>query len=250
MMKDTKIASGETLRIRAKRSYHSYLRINPELRRNFDGPKNGTEPLIIGKRHPALKGFNETDILPFGGLLKPVRVDSEAQVLATFIPPFPTHPPEMAWMREPKTDIPGLVVNTTTEGGRVVFLPADLDRQFANRNFPDHGNLLANLVRWVSKDDIPLAVEGAGLIDCNLYHQPGRLILHMTNLTSAGTWRKPVDEYIPIGPISVKVKLSKDVRGKNLNLLVAGQKISAGVGNGWSKFKLKSILNHEVIVIT
>ena len=52
-------------------------------------------------------------------------------------------------------------------------MPADLDRQFGRYNLPDHGNLLANLIRWAAKDNIPLAVECAGLIDCNLYHQPG-----------------------------------------------------------------------------
>jgi len=244
------ISSRASLRSWASSSHHTYLRLTPELRRNVDSPKNGTEPIVTGGRHPVLRGFDETDILAFGGLLGPLRTDTGAQVLATFIPEFPTHPPEMAWMRVPKTDIPGLILNTTSEGSRIAYMPADLDRQFANRNLPDHGNLLANLVRWASSDDIPLAVEGVGLVDCNMYHQPGRLILHIANLTSAGTWRKPTDELIPIGPISVRIKLTKDVKGGNLNLLVAGQKIAAVVKEGWSQFKISSIRNHEVIVIT
>jgi hypothetical protein len=76
-----------------------------------------------------------------------------------------------------------------------------LDRRFARDNLPDHGDLLANLIRWAAKDDIPLAVEGPGLVDCHLYRQPGRLILHLVNLTSAGTWRQPVHELIPIGTL-------------------------------------------------
>jgi hypothetical protein len=76
------------------------------------------------------------------------------------------------------------------------------------------------------------------------------MILHIANLISAGTWRGPIDEYVPVGPISVKIKLTKDVQGKNLNMLVSGQKISATVSNGWSQFKINSILNHEVIIIT
>jgi hypothetical protein len=89
-------------------------------------------------------------------------------VLMTFIPQFPIYPPETAWMREPKTDIPGLILNSISGGGRIAFMPADLDRQFGRYNLPDHGNLLANLIRWAVKDDIPLTVECAGLIDCNL----------------------------------------------------------------------------------
>ena len=38
--------------------------------------------------------------------------------------------------------------------------------------------MLANLVRWASGDRLPLSVEGPGLIDCHLYRQQDRLILH------------------------------------------------------------------------
>jgi hypothetical protein len=248
--KKSQTNSDKTLRNWANNSYHTYLRLAPELRKNADSPKNGMEPMITGERHSVLKGFDETDILAYGGLLESAKTDAGAKVVATFIPPFITHPPEIAWMTVPKTDIPGLVLNTTIGGGRVAFMPADLDRQFARNNFPDHGDLLANLIRWAAKDDIPLKVESPGLINCNMYQQPGRIILHITNLTSAGTWRKPTHEYIPIGPITVKIKLTKDVKGENLKLLVGDQKISAEVKDGWSEFKLDSILNHEVIVIT
>jgi len=233
-----------------KRTAHTYLRLTPELRRQVYGPKTGNEPQVTGQRHQVLKGFEETDILAFGGTLKALRVDAGTQTIMTFIPEFPIYPPETAWMREPKTDIAGLVVNTLPNGSRVAFMPADIDRQFARYNLPDHGDLLANIIRWASKGDIPLNVDAVGLLDCNLYHQPGRMIMHVTNLTSAGTWRQPVHELIPIGPVSIRIKLGKDVKGDKLNLLVSGEKASAKVRDGWSEFQIKSILNHEVIVIT
>jgi hypothetical protein len=228
---------------------HTYLRLSPEMRSQVYGPHVGSEPAVTGQRHAVLKGYDETDIIPYGGVLKSLKTDPKANVILTFIPEFPIYPPETAWMREPKTDIPGLILNTSANGSRVVFMPADLDRQFGRYNLPDHGNLIANIIRWASKDEIPLTVEGAGLVDCNMYQQPGRVILHITNLISAGTWRQPVDEYIPIGPLTVRVRLPKDVKGEYLNLLVAGQKISAVVKDGWSQFQIQSILNHEVIVM-
>lgn len=242
--------SGKSLRKWAGETYHTYLRLTPELRKNVDGPQTGMEPQVNSSRHPVLKGLDETDILAFGGLLDSIKTDSDTEVPMTFIPPFPIYPPETAWMREPKTDIPGLVLNTAPGGGRIVFMPADIDRQFGRYNLPDHGNLLANLTRWASKNNIPLTVECAGLIDCNIYRQQGRLILHLVNLTSAGTWRQPVDEYIPIGPAKVRVKLTDDVRGKNLQLLVSGQEISGTVEKGWIYFTINSIIDHEVIVIS
>jgi hypothetical protein len=238
----------QTIRGNAGNAWHTYLRVSPELRGKVDGPKTGTEPTIQGERHPVFKGFDETDILPFGGLLEPLHVDAGAKVLMTYIPQFPAFPPETAWMREPKTDVPGLIINTGS-GGRVAFLPADIDRQFSRYNLPDHGNLLANPVRWASGDNIPLVVEGAGLIDCHLYRQPGRFILHLVNLTSAGTWRQPVEELIPVGPLKVGIKLNDQVRGNRIQTLVSKQKISATVEKGWRHFKVESVLDHEVLII-
>jgi hypothetical protein len=242
-------ASADSLnRRRAMETQHTYLRLTPELRARVYGPKAGNEPAANGERHPALAGFNETDILPFGGTLEPLRVD-ERTVLATFIPPFPVFPPESVWMRQPRTDIPGLIVNEAGGHGRVAFLPADLDRRFGRDNLPDHGNLLANLVRWTARGNLPLQVEGAGFVDCHLYQQRNKLVLHLVNLTSAGTWRAPVDELIRVGPLSVRVRLPAGVRGHRLQLLVSKTSTKAMMKNGWLHFDVPTILDHEVAVI-
>jgi len=239
----------ERRRRHAGETLHSYLRLKPELRAGVDGPKTGGEPAVAGKREEVLRGFEETDILPFGGVLEPLRVDAGARVVATYIPAFPIYPPETAWMREPSTDLPGLVLHEPVGAGRVAYLAADLDRRFARDHLPDHGNLLANLLRWVARDEIPLAIEGAGLVDCHLYEQPGRAILHVVNLTSAGTWRQPVHELIPVGPLQIRVKLPAGVRGAAARLLVAGGGVPAATSGGWCQFEVKSILDHDVIVI-
>jgi hypothetical protein len=215
----------------ASSSAHTYLRVTPELRR------------------PVLEGFEETDILPYGGMLEKISVSSGAVMPLTFIPAFPVFPPETAWMREPKTDIPALILSTHSAGGRVAYMPADIDRRVALDILPDHGNLLANLVRWAAGDSIPLRVAGPGLIDCHLYTQPGRLVLHLVNLTSSGTWRAPVDELIPVGPLQVSVRLPKEVPGRSVRLLVASGAASPALKDGWCTFTLRSILDHEVAVI-
>lgn len=234
----------------AGEAYHTYMRLTPELRAQMTGPHTKNEPKVTGKRHAILKGFEETDILPYGGLLEPLKVDAGAEVLMTFIPQFPVYPPEKAYMRTPQTDIPGLIIKPTAKGGRVAFIPADVDRQFGRSNLPDHGNLLANIVRWTTKDDLAVTVDGAGLVDCHLYQQEGKLVLHIVNLTSAGTWRQPLDELISVGPFKVKVKLPGSVSGKNCQPLVTTGKIPVTVANGYAQFEIKSILDHEVIVIS
>lgn len=230
--------------------YHTYLRLTPELKATTEGPQTGKEPPADGRRHPVLKDFEQTDILPFGGLLQPIRTDAGTEVLTTFIPQFPVYPPETAWMKEPKTDIPGLIINTGKYSGRIVFLPADIDRQFALNNLPDHGDLLRNIIRWAANENIPLAVEGAGLLDCHIYKQPGRLVLHMVNLTSAATWRQPIDELISIGPLKISVKLPGDVKKGNCHSLINAQNIKTTVKNSWCRFEIASLLDHEVVLIS
>jgi hypothetical protein len=231
---------------------HTYLRLTPELRAGVNGPRAGDEPAPSAKRHPILAGFDETDILPFGSILEPLTVDPAATVLMTFIPPFPTFPPETAWMRQPRTDIPGLIIRERQNtSGPVAYLPADIDRRYAIDNLPDHADLLANIVRWACADNLPLEVTGHGLIDCELYEQPGgRLILHVVNLTSAGTWRAPVDELIPIGPLDVRVRLPQAIAGAEAVRMLVGKAHAPAAVEGQSlRFRIDSVLDHELVVI-
>jgi hypothetical protein len=193
-----------------------------------------------------LQGFEETDILPFGGRLEVVRPESSGHLPITLIPPFPIYPPETSWMRHPGSQLPGLVLHEN----RVAYVPADIDRCLGRDNFPDHADLLANLIRWAANDRIPLRVEGTGLIDCHLYRQPGRLILHLVNLSGAGTWRAPMHEFIAVGPLRVRVQLPEDVTGSSARLLVAEQDIPASRENGWVTVDSLSITDHEVVVIS
>lgn len=228
---------------------HTYLRLLPQVGRDVDGPLSGDEPTVPGERHAVLQGFSETDILPFGGLLLKVQPMQDTAVPMTYVPDFPIYPPETSWMRTPGTEIAALVLHDHAGAGRCAYLPADVDRVFARNNLPDHGDLLANLIRWAAGDRIPLRVDGSGLVDCHLYRQPGRLILHLVNLTSAGAWRVPVEELIAIGPLEVQVQIPDGFRADSVKCLVSERARPVRVANGWASFEVDSILDHEVAVL-
>lgn len=227
---------------------HSYVRLQPERRASVDGPRVGSEPPPGGERPAVLRGFDETDLLPFGGRLEAVRADATAQVPMTFVPPFPIYPPETSWMRIATTALPALVLNES-RAGRVAYLPADLDRCFARDNLPDHGDLLANAVRWAARDQLPVRVEGPGLLDCHLYEQPGRLILHLVNLSGAGAWRAPIHELIPVGPIAIELTLRGGATGQTVRLLVGGNEVAGRVSDGRVRFEVPTVVDHEVAVV-
>jgi hypothetical protein len=219
------MGSAATLKAAALQSQHTYLRIEPGLRAHLASP-----------------AFEGTEILPFGGSVAALRLDPDAVAPLTFIPPFPVLPPETAWMRTAKTDIPGLVVK-----GRVMFLPADIDRRYNREPLPDYANLLAHLVRRAANGNIPFELRGAGLFDCSLYTQPGRVIAHLVNLTATG--RMPVDELIPVGPLNFRVKMPTGMRPTRAGLLVSGGHLKPVTAGGWASLNVPSVLDHEVVVI-
>jgi hypothetical protein len=235
-------------RKQASETLHTYLRLTPELSARVYGPKIGNAPPSAAKRHPILDGFDETDILPFGGSLGSVRAAADSTVLATFVPSFPIAPPEKSWMHVPRTDIPGIIVRASKQG-RIAYMPADIDRRYARDNLPDHGNLLANLVRWAAGDTIPLAVHGPGLVDCHLYRQQKRLILHLVNLTNAGTWRAPVEEPIPVGPLQVEIRAISGLSVSKVKALVSLQQLPVTLTKGRAAVQVPSLVDHEVIVL-
>jgi Hypothetical glycosyl hydrolase 6 len=207
-------------------------------------PQQAHTYLRVANRHAVLRGFEDTDIVPFGASLTAMRTDPGVTVPLTFVPPFPVFPPETAWMRTPKTDIPAVVLK-----GRCAYLPAAIDALYAHGNLPDHGNLLANLVRWAAGDHIGFAVDGAGLIDCHVYSQPGRLIVHLVNLSNEAAWRGPMDEFIPVGPLTVRVRLPQDVPGRGATCLVGGSKPGVAVQQRWATVEIARVVDHEVVVI-
>jgi hypothetical protein len=53
-----------------------------------------------------------------------------------------------------------------------------------------------------------------------------------------------------VGPIQVKLKTSPDVHGRNAQFLVSENKPAVTVRDGWAAFEVKSILDHEVVVVS
>lgn len=232
---------------RAAGNRHTYLRLSPELHAGAKEPCLGSvapDPM----RHPALTGFEGTDLLPFGGRLEVVTPDPDRTVLATFVPPFPIYPPELAWMSQPRTSLPALLVGERSGGGRVAYLAADVDRCFGRDRLPDHGHLLASIVRWVVRGDVPVIVRGPGRLDCRLYRKGDALILHIVNLTGTEGARGPIDEFVPVGPIEVRVRVP-DRPVPAARRLVAGGTAAVEDDCGWACVELDRITDHEVLVI-
>ncbi|MGH2351112.1 MAG: Tat pathway signal protein, partial [Chloroflexota bacterium] len=237
----------------------------PSYFRFVDGPGERAEPLRVGPSSAFSAGWEETNHLPFGGGLVLTRpAENGPRVALTYVPPFPTHPPEFAYMTVERTSLPCLYLREGQQGrGRVAYLPADLDRQYWRLNQPDHAALLASLVRWVARDDLPVRVSGPGYVDVHAYVQGGdqsaggsgtvaaaeRLIVHLVNLTHANTWKAPVDELNVVGEQRVAFTLPAGRRATSAKLLVAGRAADLDSADGATVARVPSIADHEVVVV-
>ena len=199
------------------------------------------------ERHDILKGFENTTMLPFGGGIQVVRSTGNLNPVFSYIRPFPIYPPEFAWIREEEPDTYPLFAGTLPGGGRAVYFAGDVDRCYGRALLPDHGVLLANAVQWASNGTLPLALEGPGHIDCKLYRQENRLILHLTNLTGSNRTGY-LDEFIPVGPFTVSLD-AQGLKPKNAFLTVQKKKAPMRVQGGKIKIDINRIADFEMVVI-
>lgn len=223
---------------------HSYLRLLPDSGDGDRQPGADRPPA----RHAILRGFERTNILPFGGTLVAVKPQPQSLIPVTYIPDFPIYPPETSWMREPRTDQPCVVVRQLDDKPQAIYLAADIDRCYASWGLPDHARLLANVIKWAAGPALPLQVEGPGLIDCTLYSQGRTLILHLVNLTTPGVWPGAVQEVIPVGPLNVTVRRPDGWKINRCRSLVRNTQEKVKTDAGGATVRLQSLEDHEVLV--
>jgi hypothetical protein len=232
-------------------SRHTYLRLEPELRKDVYGPRDATAPAPQSERHPILNKLESADTIPFGGFLPVVSVDSDVEVLATFIPDFPIYPPETSWMRQPRSDLPAITVREAASGAKLIWFVADVDRCYARDQSPDHALLIANAVQWALGNRSLLSLEGGhGFVTASLYRQGERQIVHLNNRIVTARVSGRQDELIPLGPVSVRVQSrAGENPPSHVELRVSGKTVEAQMEGSSLVFQVDSVLDHEVAVV-
>ena len=229
---------------------HSYLRLSPENRSAFYGPKDPAAPMDTGDRHPVLAGLEDTDSVPFGGFLPDCELDAGVTVLATLIPDFPIFPPETSWMRIPVTEIPAIAVRETESGARLARLIGDLDRCYDREGSFEHALILTNAVRWAAGHEQDVEIDGGlGQIYVNHYKQGSRHIIHLNSRLITRPTPGRQDVLVPVGPVTVTCRLPSG-NSWTATARVAGTKLEATQhSDGLLTLIVKEIRDHEVIVL-
>ncbi len=199
--------------------------------------------------HPLLQGLEDAQRLVNGGFRVPVqaKVPFPDQPLY-FVAPYPDLPMEEVYPRDLDKKVPEIYLRKMGKS-RIVYVPFDLDRIFWDMLDADHGKLLANAVRWAAHDDIPVHVDGQGILDVTVWRQQQSMTVHMVNLTNPMMMKGPFREIYPVGAQNVRVRLPKDAKPKRVHLLTAGTSVEHRIENGWLTATVPSVAVHEVLAI-
>ena len=114
---------------------------------------------------------------------------------------------------------------------------------------PDHGRLLRNVVAWATNEPPPVEVDGPGVLDVTVWRQRDSMTVHLVNLTNPMMMKGPLREVIPVGPLTVRVRLPEGARAKKVQLLTAGSTVRAREAAGVLTITVPSVEIHEVVAI-
>jgi Hypothetical glycosyl hydrolase 6/Beta-galactosidase trimerisation domain len=200
-------------------------------------------------KHPILQGFDDAgrmintvgyvDVKPMAAFGRPPL---------TRVPSYPDLPMEDVYPREPRTDIAEVYLREVGKG-RVAYFPGDIDRTFWEVLDPDHGRLIANVVRWALNEPDVVTVSGPGVLDISVWEQDDSSSVHIVNLSNPMMMKGPLRELYPVGPHQVVLRLPDGRTPREVRLLVSNEDAKPKVSDRMLNLTIPSIADHEVIAI-
>jgi hypothetical protein len=163
----------------------------------------------------------------------------------TVIPPYVNYPPELAYPRIPKTNMPDLVAKEIGQS-RLVYFAGDIERTSWQSGNTDLSMLLQNAIRWVSKGEAPVKIEGQGLLEVFAWETQAGFAIHVLNYTNPGAFKGWIRNYYPIGEQRVKMTIPIDRNVSRVELLRAGKDVTFKQSERVIEFVIPSVTDYEI----
>ena len=201
----------------------------------------------IEREHPILSGFADTNWLP--GAQNRVPLKSVAQPVLTVVPGFVQYPPELAYPPVSHTDEPAVVLRESGSS-RMAWFPGDIERTYWLTGHGDLLRLLHNTIRWITRDESVVHVEGEGFIEMSAWETVPGYAVHLLNYTNPNAHHGWMQSIYPLGPQIVSMTLPAGVKVKSVELLSAGSTVPFRVEGETLRFTIPRIDDYEVAAIT
>lgn len=201
-----------------------------------------------GRPHPLLAGLEDAPRIV--NSVQRVRVEplEDFPSPLTLIPSYPDLPMEHVYPRVKDTN-ERMAYLRDLGRSRIVYFPGDLERTFWEVLGADHGRLLANAVDWAANEERPVSVTGPGLLDVTAWSQKDSVTVHVVNLTNPMALKGPFREFVPVGPLAVRLRLPQGQKARAVRLLVAGSAPRVEESAGGLSVSIPLVRDHEVVAV-
>jgi hypothetical protein len=200
-----------------------------------------------GRPHPILEGFTNTNWLP--GAQNRIPLEPVQNPVLTVVPGFVRYPPELAYPPIPHTDEPAVVLRETGSS-RLAYFPGDIERSYWLTGHGDLLRLLQNTIRWLTRDERIVHVEGEGFLEMFCWETTPGYAVHLLNYTNPDAQHGWLQSIYPLGPQTIRMKLPPGVGVKSVQLLKAGANVPFRLEGQTLHFTITRVEDYEVAAIT
>jgi Hypothetical glycosyl hydrolase 6 len=201
----------------------------------------------IEHNHPILDGFANTNWLP--GAQNRVPLKPVSDPVLTAVPGFVQYPPELAYPPVSHTDEPAVVLGDTGSS-RLAYFPGDIERTYWLTGHGDLLRLLHNTIRWITRDEKIVHVEGDGLVELFAWETSPGYAVHLLNYTNPNAHHGWLDSIYPLGAQTVSMTLPAGVKVKTVEMLHAERSIPFRLESQVLRFTIPTVDDYEVAAIT
>jgi hypothetical protein len=167
----------------------------------------------------------------------------------TVVPGFVRYPPELAYPPISQSDEPAVVLREVGSS-RIAYFSGDIERSYWLTGHGDLLRLLHNTIRWVTRNEQIVQVEGEGFIETISWETAVGYAVHLLNYTNPNAHHGWMRSVYPLGPQTVRMKLPQSVRIKSVELLRGRQRIAFDLKSETLQFTIPHVEDYEVAAIT
>jgi hypothetical protein len=166
----------------------------------------------------------------------------------TVVPGFVQYPPELAYPPVPHSDEPAIVLREMGSS-RLAYFPGDIERTFWLTGHADLLRLLHNTIRWITRDETIVRVEGDGFIEMFAWETTAGYSVHILNYTNANSHHGWLRSAYPLTPQRVSMKLPSGAKVKTVELLRADIRVPFRLESEVLTFNVPRVEDYEVAAV-
>jgi hypothetical protein len=104
-------------------------------------------------------------------------------------------------------------------------------------------------VLWAANEEQPVTVTGPGLLDVTVWRQQESMTVHIVNLFNPMAMRGYFREFLPVGPLHIRVRLPDARKAKRAKFLVGSASPTVHEDRGNVTLTVPSVSKHEVVAV-